>query len=375
MSPDRDESAVRELLTPLADLTYNADGAWQSLRSRLDTADQPQLGSRRRLPRRLVSAFSVGAVVVAIVISSVVIGSGRANHVAKPPIVTPGGTLLSFATNIHDVTTLTDTAGGLWLSSWEDAILTRVDPRTGASTSLHVGQSRNSIITATTADDELFDVRFDTGQLEARDSSSGVVLRATKQPAETDTLTAQGNRLWVSECCRGSSPSQTVLTVDPSTLVATTEVIVAQEGETPQLAAGAAGVWLINEASTQLQRVDTPHGIVIPLPGNDTGLAVGASVVVLADDSGRVMGYDPTTGALLFSLQFGVAEDGGVVPRAVAIDGDTLYVAIPGHVLEFSIAKKAKVGDVTGLDVQRLSVGEHGVWAATDGSVVQIATS
>jgi hypothetical protein len=27
------------------------------------------------------------------------------------------------------------------------------------------------------------------------------------------------------------------------------------------------------------------------------------------------------------------------------------------------------------LNVQRLSVGPHGVWAATDGSVVQLATS
>jgi hypothetical protein len=376
MSPDRDESAVRELLTPLANLTYDADAAWQSLRSRLDATDQPQLGSPPRLPRSLMSAFSVGAVVIAIVASAVVIGSGRANHTAKPPTVTPGGSLLSFATNIHDVTTQTDTAGGLWLSSWEDAILTRIDPRTGASTSLHVGQSRNSIIAATTADGELFDVRFDTGQLEARNATSGVVLRATNQQAETDTLTAQGNQLWVTECCRSSTPSQTVQTVDPLTLVATTKDVIPAEGDTPQVAAGPAGVWFMNQDSTQLQRVDSSHVVVISFaqPGNAGQVAVGASVVVVANGLGQLDVYNATTGAAESQLEYG-ANLSDVTPTAAAIDGDTVYVAIAGHVLEFSIAKKAKIGDVTGLDVQRLSVGPHGVWAATDGSVVQIATS
>jgi outer membrane protein assembly factor BamB len=374
MNPDREERTVREALAPLARVTYDADAAWQSLRSRLDVAPPPQHGSPQRIPRPLLSALSIGAVVIAIVISSVVIVVGHGKHAAKPPTVTPAGSLRSFATNTHDVTTFTDTAGGLWLSSWNDATLTKVDAQTGASTSLTVGQSRSTIIAAATADGELFDVRFDTGQLEARDATSGVVLRTAKQPAETPALTAQGNGLWVTECCQGPTPSQTVLMVDPSTLTNTTEEFVAQEGETPQLAAGPAGVWLLNEPSYQLLRVDTPHRIVILMQGSAAQVAVGTSVVLVADDLGHVTGYNPTTGALEFQLEYGVTQS-DIVPTAAAIDGDDLYVAIPGHVLEFSIARKAKIGDVTGLNAQRLSVGPHGVWAATDGSLVQIATS
>ena len=95
--------------------------------------------------------------------------------------------------------------------------------------------------------------------------------------------------------------------------------------------------------------------------------------MVVADGLGQLDVYNATTGAAESQLEYG-ANLSDVTPTAAAIDGDTVYVAIAGHVLEFSIAKKAKIGDVTGLDVQRLSVGPHGVWAATDGSVVQIAT-
>jgi hypothetical protein len=376
MNPDRDESTVRELLTPLAHLTYDSDAAWQSLRSRLDTADQPPLRSPRRLPRPLVSAFSVGAVVVAIVLSSMVIVVGHGKHTAKPPAVTPAGSLRSFTTNIHDVTTFTDTAGGLWLSSWNDATLTKVNAETGASTSLFVGQSQNGIIAAAPADGELFDVRFDTGQLEARNATSGVVVRSAKLQAETNTLTARGNQLWVTACCRSSTPSQTVQTIDPSTWAVTTAVVVAQEGETAQIAAGPAGVWVINDDSTWLERVDSPHVVVIGFaqPGNAGQVAVGASVVVVANGVGQLDVYNATTGKAVSQFEYGVALS-DVTPTAAAIDGDTVYVAIPGHVLEFSIAKKAKIGDVTGLNAQRLSVGPHGVWAATDGSVVQITAS
>lgn len=376
MGSDRDELAVREALAPLAAVTFDADVAWRSLGSRLDV-DEHSLRLRlpRQAPRALVSALSVAAVVIAMVVASIVIVTGHPKRAANPPTTTSGEGLRSFATNIHDVTTFTDTPGGLWLSSWSQAVLTKVDPQTGASTSLKVGQATSGIIAATTADGELFDVRFDTGQLEARDASSGAVLRTAKQQAETDALTAQGNRLWVTECCRASTPSQTIQTVDPSTLDAITQTVVAQEGETPQLAAGPAGVWLLDETSTQLQRVDTPRGPVIPLPGNHGQLAVGASVVVVADGFASVRGYNATNGALEFFLGFDVSGDESVVPQAVAIDGDTIYVAIPGHVLEFSIAKRAKIGDVTGLNVQRFSVGPHGVWAATDGSVVQIAST
>jgi hypothetical protein len=376
MSPDRDESVVRELLTPLAHLTYDADAAWRSLRSRLDTAPQVQRGSRRLVPRPLVSALGVGAVVIAIVISSIVIVVGHGQHGPKPPTITPAGSLRSFTTNIHDVTTFTDTAGGLWLSSWNDAILTRIDPQTGAPTSLKVGQPTSGIIAAASADGELFDIRFDTGQLEARDATSGVVVRSTKLQAETNTLTALGNQLWVTACCRSSTPSQTVQTIDPSTLAATSVVVVPQEGETAQVAAGPAGVWFMNEDSTWLQRVDSPRVVVIGFaqPGNVGQVAIGASVVVVANGLGQLDVYNATTGAAESPLEYGVIQS-DVIARAAAVDGDTVYVAIPGHVLEFSIAKKAKIGDVTGLNVQRLSVGPHGVWAATDGSVAQIATS
>ena len=376
MNEDRDESAVRELLAPLAHLTYDADASWRSLRSRLDTAPQLRHGSRRSLPRPLVSALGVGAVVIAIVISSMVIVVGHARHAAKPPIVTPAGSLRSFTTNIHDVTTFTDTAGGLWLSSWNDATLTKVDAQTGALTSLSVGQSQNGILAAATADGELFDVRFDTGELEARNATSGVVVRSTKLQAETNTLTALGNQLWVTACCRSSTPSQTVQTIDPSTWAVTTALVVAQEGETAQIAAGPAGVWVMNDDSTWLQRVDSPHAVVIGFatPGNAGQIAVGASVVVVADGLGQLDVYNAKTGTAESHLEYGVAL-GDVTPTAAAIDGDTVYVAIPGHVLEFSISKKAKVGDVTGLDAQRLSVGLHGVWAATDDSVVQLANN
>jgi hypothetical protein len=159
-------------------------------------------------------------------------------------------------------------------------------------------------------------------------------------------------------------------------LAATTAVVVPQEGETAQVAAGPAGVWFMNDDSTWLQRVDSPHAVVIGFaqPGNVGQVAVGASVVVVANGLGQLDVYNAATGAIKFQLDYGVT-DSDVVPTAAAIDGDTIYVAIPGHVLEFSIAKKAKVGDVTGLNAQRLSVGTHGVWAATDGSVVQIAAS
>ena len=141
MSPDRDESAVRELLTPLANLTCDADAAWRSLHARLDTAAQSQRGIRRRVPRPLLSSLGVVAVVIAIVISAIVIVVGHGKHGGNPATVTPAGSLRSFSTNIHDVTTFTDTAGGLWLSSWDDATLTKVDAETGASTSLRVGQT------------------------------------------------------------------------------------------------------------------------------------------------------------------------------------------------------------------------------------------
>lgn len=375
MSSDPDERAVRERLEPLAHLTVDADAAWQSLRLRLDT-EQPRPVGRLAMPRPVVSAVSVAAVVIAIVISSVVIGTGRANHTPKQPTVISGSSLLSFATNIHDVTTFTDTPGALWLSSWNDAVLTRIDPQTGAPTSLNVGQSRNSIIAATTADGELFDVRFDTGQLEARDPTSGAIVRSTKLQAETNTLTALGNELWVTACCRSSTPTQTVQTIDPSTLAATTAVVVPEEGETAQVAAGPAGVWFMSQDSTWLQRVDSPHAVVIGFaqPGNAGQIAVGASVVVVANSLGQLDAYNATTGKLKFQVDYAVTQS-DIVPTAAAIDGDTVYVAIPGHVLEFSIAKRAKVGDVTGLNAQRLSVGPHGVWAATDGSVVQLATS
>jgi len=201
---------LREPLTPLAHLTYDADAAWRSLHARLDTAPQSQRGSRRPVSRPLLSASGVVAVVIAIVISAIVIVVGHGKHGANPHTVTPAGSLRSFSTNIHDVTTFTDTAGGLWLSSWDDATLTRVDAQTGASTSLRVGQPTSGIIAATTVDGVLFDVRFDTGQLEARNSTSGAVIRSTNLEAETNTLTARGSQLWATACCRSSTPSQTV---------------------------------------------------------------------------------------------------------------------------------------------------------------------
>jgi hypothetical protein len=372
MNPDSEERSVREALAPLAHATYDADGAWQSLRLRLDAA--PQRGSPRRITRPLVSALSIGAVVVAVVLSSVAIMVGHGKH-PKPPTVTPAGSLRSFTTNIRDVTTFTDTAGGLWLSSWNDAILTKVDTQSGASTSLDVGKSQSGIIAAASADGELFDVRFDTAQIEARNATSGVVVRSTNLQAETNTLTALGNQLWVTACCRSSTPSQTVQTIDPSTLAATTAVVIPEEGETAQVAVGPAGVWLMSDDSTWLQRVDSPHAVVIGFaqPGNAGQVAVGTSVVVVANGLGQADVYNAATGALKFQLEYGVTPS-DIAPTAAAIDRDTLYVAIPGHVLEFSIAKKAKIGDVTGLNAQRLSVGPHGVWAATDGAVVQIAT-
>jgi len=132
----------------------------------------------------------------------------------------------------------------------------------------------------------------------------------------------------------------------------------------------------MNDDSTQLQRVDSQHVVVIDFaqPGNAGEIAIGTAVVVVANGLGQLDVYNATTGVAESQLKYGV-NFSDVTPTAAAVDGDTVYVAIPGHVLEFSIAKKAKIADVTGLNVQRLSVGPHGVWGATDGSVVQIATS
>jgi outer membrane protein assembly factor BamB len=222
------------------------------------------------------------------------------------------------------------------------------------------------VLALASAGGRLYDLRADTGQVELRDAATGGVRQAARSGAEVLT---GGNEVWAAGCCALATPAQTVTKLDPSSLRVTSSVVVPEEGEIPQLAAGRAGVWLLSEDGALLREIDGRSRSVNLSSQPASVLVVGSTSVVLAGSDGTLAAIDPTTGRAGWRVPF--APDGGVRPTAVAIFGDEIYLAIPQHVLTFSISRRVKTADFS-IDAQWFAVSTDGVWAATPSAAVEL---
>jgi sugar lactone lactonase YvrE len=207
-------------------------------------------------------------------------------------------------------------AGAVWVAESRAQRLTRIDPRTGATTSVRVGPNPDGVAVAfgsiwvsVTGADEVVQVSAD-----ARPK----VLGRVKVGTRPEGLAASSNSIWVA-----NSGAGTLTQIDPESRATRTVPRVAREPVA--VAVGAGAVWVADRAGGALARVDggrrrladTIGGIG---PDPRAVAIVGRDVWVATAADGRAWRVRADANAVAGSVRVGGS------PRGLAADGRQLWV-------------------------------------------------
>ena len=199
-----------------------------------------------------------------------------------------------------------------------DGTLTRIDPATGDTTTVEVGEAPDSVIVA-----------FDSVWVTVTDENQVVRLTTDEQPEVIDTydvgagpegLAATDRAVWTANSGDGSVSQITVETGEINTVEGV--------GEQPLgIAIGAGAVWVADPTGGEVVRVDGGQLAVAKTidglgPDPRAVAIVGRSVWVATSQDGRVwrIDADENKGEVAGSVEVGGA------PRGLATDGELLYV-------------------------------------------------
>ncbi len=171
-------------------------------------------------------------------------------------------------------------AGAVWAVGGRDGVLTRIDPKSGETTSVEVGKNPDSVVVA-----------FDSAWVSVTDENKVVRVSTDPQPAVIDTFDV------------GARP----------------------EG----IAASSQAIWVANAGDGTLSQIVEATGDVRTaenVAGEPVGLAIGAGAVWVADAEGRSVARVDGGGRKLVTTVSGIGPN----PRAVAIVGRQVWVATAG---------------------------------------------
>ena len=280
---------------------------------------------RRRLP--VVPIAASGLVAAAATVAFLVLGNAGDG---RDPTPTPTATTAT-ATATATVTSTPPAgpfaigdgpdgialgAGAVWAVASRDGTLTRIDPRSGETTSVKVGKNPDSVVVA-----------FDSAWVSVTGENKVVRVSTDPQPEVIETfdvgarpegIAASSRAIWIANSGDGSL-SQIV--------EATGDVRTVQNvgGEPVGLAIGAGAVWVADADGTSVARVDGGRGqlaaTVRGIGPNPRAVAiVGRDVWVATADDGRVWRIEGDANRVAGSVRVGGQ------PRDVTTDGQHLFV-------------------------------------------------
>ena len=280
---------------------------------------RPPRAARRR--RTLLVPIAAIAAVLAAVAAAITVLGGDGERPAAAPTARPTATATREAAATGPFALaggpdeLAIGAGAVWVAESRAERLTRIDPRTGATTSVRVGPDPDGVAVAfgsvwvsVTGADEVVRVSTD-----ARPK----VLGAVKVGARPEGLAASNNSIWVA-----NSGDGTLTQIDPATRATRTVPGVAREPVA--VAVGAGAVWVADRAGGALARVDGgQHRLVATIEGigpDPRAVAiVGRDVWVATAADGRVWRVRGDANAVAGSVRVGGS------PRGIAADGGHLW--------------------------------------------------
>ena len=224
----------------------------------------------------------------------------------------------------------------------------------------------------------MFAITGDSGLQTFRgDGTQELTLRGRQLATSPERLAASdATGLWVLSCC-SAAPRAHQLTQrrDPATLTAIGDP---QDGSPlpgSLLAAGPAGVWLLDGSTGALRRVDKPElapgeADIEPHPARlpHDLLAVGTEGPVLAT-SDRLISADADGVTLAATLPAGEHD-----PHALAVTGTTAYLAFADQIIRYDLARESfgETASYAVPGVTAMTAGSDGVWASTNAGLVRV---
>lgn len=135
--------------------------------------------------------------------------------------------------------------------------------------------------------------------------------------------------------------------------------------------AGDAGIWFLTEAGNAIYRIDRSLVTKITL----ARAAYPSQVLTAMGNRGPVLVTPDRTlktvvGAAVRSVALPDTES---PPRALTATGTTAYIAYPDHVMTYDLMTLTQGASIPVSGVTAMTAGPDGVWAATDGSLIQLA--
>lgn len=321
----------------------------------ISSGPQAVARSRRLSPRAatLVAVAGLAALAVVVITAS----NGRHQPIASPGVLP--GSRPTISTDIAHPDSLADSSGGLWIASWHAGLLERINPVSGNVLRIRIGPPNGRFSALAAAGDHVYVLRGDTGRLEVRDSATGATLTSRTLPGDANTIAANSSGVFVAVCCLDSRhPLQTVLALDPVTLRTRHQVSDPQEGQSPTLVRGVAGVWLLSEDGSRLLRADIASA-PLALPDGPLGsLAVGDNLLVGSTHGGDLEGFDPSSGRLRWVIS--PTTDGPV--RSLALRDGRLFAITGATVTVVNVGTHRVVSRAGAQGASLLTQGIHGVW-------------
>ena len=282
----------------------------------------PSTPPRRRLP--VVPIVALGLIAAAVVTFLVLSGGGDGDGDPTPtPTATVTTTATATAAPVAGPFAIGDGpdgialgAGAVWAVAGGDGTLTRIDPRTGETTSVEVGENPDSVIVAlgsvwvsVTGEDKVVRVSTDP---------QPEVIDTFDVGASPEGMDASSRAVWVANSGDGSVSQIVEATGDVRTV---TDV----GGEPVALAIGAGAVWVADADGRSVARVDGGRGelaaTVSGIGPNPRAVAiVGREVWVATADDGRAWVIEGDSNRVAGSVRVGGQ------PRDITTDGEHLFV-------------------------------------------------
>jgi hypothetical protein len=254
-------------------------------------------GRRARRRSRLVATVGIAGVVAAAAVGSVMVlrpaVSPRPAHrsASRPFTVITRTSLSPFWGPVSGMAAV---PGGVWLASWTQGQLLRIDAGTGQITArVRVGRPQDGVYAIAYGAGSLWVTDFQTGALLRLDPATGRLLATIRLPGQIGDVTVGGGFVWVSQWGHADGSWYRLAKVSP-----VTDHVVALQGIPgnggPQgltIAASAAGVW-VDGGGPGVQAVDPASLRLLGSARTDGDLAA-AGPRVWALSQGTLQSIDP----------------------------------------------------------------------------------
>jgi DNA-binding beta-propeller fold protein YncE/tRNA A-37 threonylcarbamoyl transferase component Bud32 len=323
--------------------------------------DRPVVLRRRRgrAGRRLIAAATAAVVIAATVVGVLVAtqGGGRSGAGASLPAnridrIDPAAGVVSSTLPAGDTpAAIASGEGAIWVASFGDQTLWRIDPATGHHVSLRLGGAPTGV--AVGEGSVWVSEGFD-GLVEEIAPDAVHVVRSVKVPTGTQGIAIGSGAVWASnyysdrvlridpatgkysEIPVGKGPrgvavgegavwvanalDHTVSRIDPAT-GRVTDCCIGLRFAPYSLTVGAGALWVTHLLDNEVSRIDPASGnaVTIAVGTGPVGIAAGPGAVWVADSrSGQASMIDPRRGRVVRTVRLGGSPEG----VAIAPDGE-----------------------------------------------------